>query len=145
MTDLFAKRLEHLNSASPTLDIDIASMDEDLVAFGKFVKGKEKNAGKHGDDGLLPCISYSMRSVAIYISDAVEAFSMLPQVTAMAGAIEIGTQVRFLQFADAIMDSARFSGSGTAEKAIHDFQKLGPYRREHETATKGLLQQTLLI
>lgn len=103
-------------------------LSDDLLAFSKFVKNGEGRACKHGEHTVLPFISFSFRSLTIYVSDAVQA--AMKTVAIEEGRLEEEKeQKEYLEYADAVLDVQTCSGDegrmASLATAVGPLQTLG--------------------
>lgn len=103
-------------------------VSDDLLAFSKFVKNGEGRAGKHAEHTVLPFISFPFRSLAIYVSDAVQA--AVKAVAKEEGRLEEEKeQKEYLEYADAVQDVQTCSGDEgrmvSLANAVGPLQTLG--------------------
>ena len=112
MVDLFVRGV---NAEDPLSFL----LSDDLMAFSKFVKNAEGRAGKHGEHAVLPFLSFSFRSLAVYIGDAVQAAmkTMDKQEGRLEGEKE---QKEYLEYADAVLDVHTCSGDASMMASLAD-------------------------
>ena len=111
LTTFFKDTVSSYCAACAKPGSDPFEIHDELLKFASFVKDKEKAPGKHGNHKTLPYVSYSLRTLAIYISDVVETLKLEPSFKKMLlengkddQKTDFAYEVRYLGYIDSVLD-----------------------------------------